>query len=400
MKKAAITLTIVIVILIALAIINPGNITGRLTNSGTKKYFIYFASMPTQDDIALVKSKGTLRFSYKDLPVLSVEMSEKAVKSILDKNKNVVKIEPVNAATIAVYGKMPIVGRQQPSDVIPWGIRHIKADHAWNLDTGINAIVAVLDTGVDTKHPDLINNIIWCKSEIQKSCEDRNGHGTHVSGIIAALQNSIGVIGVSHEARIYALQVCNAEGLCYADAIMKGIEDSRFGKDGLLATKDDNAKVISMSFGGELPFGSAFEEEIKKAYSEGIILVAAAGNNGASLLYPAAYNEVIAVGAIDENNSVPEWSAKGAALELVAPGVNVYSTYKSRSYATLSGTSMAAPHVSGSVALMLSLDQSLSPQQVRDILRLTATDIYDAGFDSVSGHGLVNAYAASFLAKQ
>ncbi len=398
MIKAAI-ISGIIIILIALAIINP-DITGKIVVGGSKKYFIHFSSMPTQEDITLVKSKGTLRFSYKDLPVISAELSENALKSLIEKNKNIVKVEPVNVASIAIYGKMPLLGRQQPSEVIPWGIIRIKADQAWNLASGKNVIVAVLDTGIDTKHPDLVDNIAWCKAEIQRSCDDRNGHGTHVSGIIAALPNSIGVVGVSYDAAIYALQVCDASGLCYVDAIMKGIEDARFGKDGLIATKEDNARVVSMSFGGKFPFGTAFENEVKKAYSEGIVLVAAAGNDGSNILYPAAYNEVIAVGAIDGNNSVPEWSAKGNALELVAPGINVYSTYKSKSYATLSGTSMAAPHVSGTVALMLSLDQNLNPEQIRNILHSTATDIYDSGFDSVSGYGLVNAYAASFLAKQ
>ncbi|MEW6329507.1 MAG: S8 family serine peptidase, partial [Candidatus Micrarchaeota archaeon] len=202
------------------------------------------------------------------------------------------------------------------------------------------------------------------------------------------------VVGVAYEAKLYALQVCDTAGYCYSDAMAKGIEDARYGPDGNKLTTSDNARVISMSISGPSSFGSAFETQMQNAYSEGLVLVAASGNEGTDVGYPARYAEFIAVGATDSSNIVPWWSNRGSTLELVAPGVSVYSTYKGDNYATMSGTSMATPHVSGVVALMFAKNPSLTPAQVRTILHNTATDLGAAGWDVVTGYGLLNAFAA------
>jgi len=127
------------------------------------------------------------------------------------------------------------------------------------------------------------------------------------------------------------------------------------------------------------------------------VLVAAAGNNGPgenTVNYPAKYNSVIAVGATDETDNVADWSSRGQELELTAPGVNIYSTYKGSTYGTLSGTSMACPHVTGTVTLILSKNPRLNPSGVRKILQNTAVDLGQSEYDSTYGYGRVNASAA------
>jgi subtilisin family serine protease len=155
-------------------------------------------------------------------------------------------------------------------------------------------------------------------------------------------------------------------------------------------------QVISMSLGSTSD-STTLHDVITLAYSRGIVLVAAAGNSGPgenTVEYPAKYDQVIAVGATDANNEIASWSSRGSELELAAPGVSIYSTYKGGTYATLSGTSMACPHVTGTVALILQKNPGLTPNEVRGILRGSAVDPGSEGWDSTYGYGLVNAFEA------
>ncbi|MEM4018541.1 MAG: S8 family serine peptidase, partial [Sulfolobales archaeon] len=222
-----------------------------------------------------------------------------------------------------------------------------------------------------------------------------NGHGTHVAGIIAARLNSFGVAGVTPKAVLYAVRVLNANGGGYVSDVAKGIVEATKGPDNTPGTSDD-ADVISMSLGG--PHSQTLYNAVLYAHSYNVVLVAAAGNEGASTpSCPACYSEVIAVGAIDQNLSVPSWSNKNS--DLVAPGVNILSTWPRNKYAYLSGTSMACPHVSAIVALMQAIriadgKDKLSPTQVKGILITTATDLGSSGYDEIYGYGLVNAVAS------
>lgn len=228
-----------------------------------------------------------------------------------------------------------------------------------------------------------------------KNCSDPNGHGTHVAGIIAARVNGFGVAGVAPKVLLYAVRVLDASGSGYISDIAKGIVEATKGPDNIAGTQDD-ADVISMSLGG--PDSPTLRDAVQYAYSYGVVLVAAAGNEGASQpSYPAAYPEVIAVGAVDSSYRVPSWSNRNP--DLVAPGVNILSTWNNGGYAYASGTSMACPHVSGTVALIQALrlasgHQKLSPDQVRNVLISTAIDLGSAGYDSLYGYGLVDAYKA------
>jgi len=314
------------------------------------------------------------------------------------------------------------------ADTVPWGVSYIRADQVWSITTGwvdVNGDgngeveVAVIDTGVDVDHPDLAGNIKWCVSVlngvISSNCNDGNGHGTHVIGTIAALANGIGVVGVAPRVEVYAIKALRDDGSgSYSDIIM-AIDLAVKGPDGVIDAdgdgvivgdpQDDAPEVISMSLGGysDVP---QLKQVIQAAYSWGITIVAAAGNEGYNYpAYPAAYPEVIAVGAVDSSGNVPSWSNRYP--EVAAPGVNILSTYPDNTYATLSGTSMATPHVSATVALIQAArlayglpplppgtEGDLSINTIRGILHITAVDKGAAGYDKYYGYGVIDAYAA------
>ncbi|ALV62268.1 Intracellular serine protease [Thermococcus sp. 2319x1] len=359
----------------------------------------------------------------KVFPIVIAELSPRAVER-LKNAKGVVRVE-YDAEVQVLKGKSPGAGKpkpSQPAQTIPWGIERIKAPDVWSITDGSSSgviEVAILDTGIDYDHPDLAANLAWGVSVLRgkvstkpKDYKDQNGHGTHVAGTVAALNNDIGVVGVAPAVEIYAVRVLDASGRgSYSDIIL-GIEQALLGPDGVLDSDgdgiivgdpdDDAAEVISMSLGG-LSDVQAFHDAIIEAYNYGVVIVAASGNEGASSpSYPAAYPEVIAVGATDVNDQVPWWSNRG--VEVSAPGVDVLSTYPDDSYETLSGTSMATPHVSGVVALIQAAyynkygsvlpvgtfdDNTMST--VRGILHITADDLGSSGWDADYGYGIVRA---------
>ncbi len=263
----------------------------------------------------------------------------------------------------SIKGKGGVL-RYLPSDQTPWGVETMYNDSNINsTNGGVNVNVAVLDTGVLTSHPDLSRRISQCKDftnpkapMVDGKCEDKNGHGTHVSGIIAADSGSDGkgIYGVAPQAKIFAYKVCGANGSCYADDIASGIYD---------AVKQ-GANIINMSFGSDQE-SSLIRDAVSYASSQGVLLVAASGNDGPfqdSIDYPAAYSSVIAVGAVNQSRNVTDWSSRGANsltnpstiddhdLEFVAPGDYIESTWNNNAYYILSGTSMASPFVAGLAA--------------------------------------------------
>jgi subtilisin family serine protease len=305
-----------------------------------------------------------------------------------------------------------LVGPPQPSQTIPWGISRIGAPDAWSTSTGEGIQVAILDTGIDRDHEDLYLNVKWgisvvgdAESTNYRDWDDKNGHGTHVAGTIAALYNDIGVVGVGYNIQIYAIKVLDNAGFGTWEDAADGVWWAMKGPDGIIDKDgdgivagdpdDDAAEVISMSFGG-FGYDEAFHQAIIAAYNAGIVLVAAAGNEGDDgVTYPAKFNEVIAVAATDENDNVASWSSKGPEVELAAPGVGILSTVPNNRYESYSGTSMACPHVSGTVGLMISKilaeGRSYTVEGIRDILHQTADDIGPAGVDDASGYGIVRA---------
>lgn len=293
------------------------------------------------------------------------------------------------------------VKKTQPAQTLPWGVDKIDAELAWTKSQGDGVRVAVIDTGIDQDHQDLDGNIAGGVNFVRvfgrvrsDQWNDDNGHGTHVAGTIAAENNAVGVVGVAPKARLYGLKVLDRNGYGWVSDIIAALDWA----------KGNGMQVVNMSLGTTANV-TALHEAVARVYSAGIVVVAAAGNSGGSVIYPAAYDEVIAVSATDSFDLIASWSSLGPQVELCAPGVSVNSTWNDGYYKVGSGTSMATPHVSGTAALMLGKqipeiydadsDLTWDVSEVRHVLALTADDLGDSGRDNLYGFGLVDAEEAT-----
>ncbi len=244
--------------------------------------------------------------------------------------------------------------------------------------------VAVLDSGIDLDHSDL--RVAGDVSFVDGAGDgdDDNGHGTMVAGIIAALDNGVGVTGVAPDAELYAVKVLDSAGHGTGAGIVGGIEWAI----------DNEMQVIVMSFGSARSLPRSVRRALDRAAKAGIVLVAGAGNTGdQGIIYaPANHEAVIAVGAADRRGERADFSGTGADLELLAPGTGIVSTYRGGGYATGSGTSLAAPYVAGLAARLIAAGTGDS-DAIRDRLHKTARDLEVPGRDAQTGYGLVLATA-------
>jgi len=305
-----------------------------------------------------------LRNALKSLNVKSIEIDQ--VVSILGK--------PTNP------GKPPKEEDTSPAQTIEWGIDTINADDVWGTYTGAGIKIAVIDTGIDLSHDDLfVSGGVNIIRSVQ-SYNDDNGHGTHVAGIISALNNEIGVVGVAPSAEIYAVKVLDRKGSGYLSNVILGIEWSI----------DNGMDIINMSLGTNL-YSQSLDDALDVANYSGIITVAAAGNDASDIDYPGAYANTICVGAIDIELDIAYFSSFGPEMDVIAPGVNIYSTYKGDTYKSLSGTSMATPHIAGLAALYLQNNSSGNLDSFRSFLEGSSTDLGETDFDFFYGHGLPDA---------
>ncbi|HWO98978.1 MAG TPA: S8 family peptidase [Bacillus sp. (in: firmicutes)] len=246
-----------------------------------------------------------------------------------------------------------VIEQTEKVNEVPRGVEMIQARKIWDQTKGKGITVAVLDTGCDTTHPDLKERIVGGRNFTADDggnldlYNDYNGHGTHVAGTIAAIQSNTGVVGVAPEANLLIVKVLDKNGSGQYEWIISGIHYAI----------EQKADIISMSLGGpeDVP---ELHEAIQKAVANNILVICAAGNEGDGddstdeFAYPGSYNEVISVGAIDLERRSSDFSNSNNEVDLVAPGENILSTYLNGTYATLSGTSMATPHVSGAMALI------------------------------------------------
>jgi thermitase len=269
-----------------------------------------------------------------------------------------------------------------------WGLAKIEAPRAWDLGQGnASVLVAVVDSGIDWNHPDLAPNYVplgydWVYNDANPM--DDNGHGTHVAGIIAAaLNNELGVAGVA-QVSIMAEKGLDMRGEGYVDDLANAIHHAA----------EQGANIISMSW-GDYEDSWLLHRALIDAYRAGVLLVAAAGNDATNeRMYPAAYDEVIAVSATDQND-YPAWFTNyGDWVELSAPGVNILSTLWNDRYGVKSGTSMAAPYVSGVAALVWSLYPEKTRDELRIWLRGKSDDLGEPGFDYLYGYGRIDAKKA------
>lgn len=367
-----IVLLVVSLLVLSMLVIATGNPPEKV------RVFLEFRGPPEADAVYL--ASGRVLHSYTLLSnVLAVEVPITALNGLL-LNPNVVGVE--FDAEVQILGKTT----SQPPQTLPWGVNRIDAELA--TGTGAGVTVCIVDTGIDKDHPDLQANIAGGRNFVVNrgtldptKWDDDNGHGTHVAGTVAAVNNTIGVVGVAPQASLLAAKVLNRQGSGYLSDVIAGI-------DYCVAS---GAEVVSMSLGTSSDV-QAMHNAVDAAYASGVLLIAAAGNDyGGAVSYPAAYDSVIAVSATDSNDSLASFSSIGAQVELAAPGVGILSTWKGGGYNTISGTSMATPHVSGVAALAIQRNPLLNNVEIRALLQSTADDLGAVGKDNLFGYGLVDA---------
>lgn len=286
-----------------------------------------------------------------------------------------------------------VIRQEEEVMEVPKGVELIQAPKMWNETKGKGIKIAVLDTGCDLSHPDLKDRITGGRNFTDDDnsdpnvFKDYNGHGTHVAGTIAAYENEAGVIGVAPEADLLIVKVLNKDGSGQYEWIINGIHYAI----------EQNADIISMSLGGPADVPE-LHDAIKAAVKKNILVVCAAGNEGDGddstdeFAYPGCYNEVISVGAVNLERDSSEFTNSHNEIDLVAPGEEILSTFLNGKYATLSGTSMAAPHVSGALALIKDLankqfERKLSePELYAQLIRRT---VPLGNSPKLEGNGLV-----------
>lgn len=287
-----------------------------------------------------------------------------------------------------------------PQNYIDWGTKLIGADRAWDKYKGRGVKIGIIDTGIDYNHPDLAPNVKKVRSFIDDTDGfDSNFHGTHVAGIVAGRNNGVGIIGVAPQAELYIAKVFGEDNKFSAAAERNALE--------WLA--GENVHAINMSYGGFFPIEipgvkeslERYHDCIKSVANSGVNLVAAAGNSGNPkdtldrISWPARFPEVFAVGAICQELQRAGFSSAGDLLDFAMPGVDVYSCYPHKQWARFSGTSMAAPYLTGCIALLQEWaiqknGKPFSYDQVKKYLVEYATDLGIEGVDVEFGHGYVN----------
>ncbi len=424
--KLKILVGVLFVILIASAVIMGGKLTGSknqaaaLGSSTTsskeipKNYIVVLKDDISDTDQSIQDIAGR----YNALVLSSYHTAIKGFAATIPSQKiDAIKADS-RVAFLSEDKEVKIFGRIEKegvvvatSQTISTGIARSRATSTTNK--GASVVVAVIDTGVDLTHPDLAGNIlnggVSCIKGANTASDD-NGHGSHVAGTIAGINNSIGVIGVAPSAKLIPVKVLDRNGSGTWSSVICGIDwvtanASRYG-----------IKVANMSLGGSGSSDNncgntnndALHKAICRAKNAGVIFVVAAGNENANtaISVPASYDDtVITVSALADSNGLAggtgpatsygaddtfaSFSNYGTAVDIGAPGVNIYSTYKSGGFATMSGTSMASPHVAGAAAVYLSKYATSTWTQVRDGLK-SLGEILNSGHTDPSGRHTEN----------
>jgi len=371
-----------------------------------------------------VDVKSSILISTGKVNIISREklfQNIKHDKDRLDTFEKIKVLEDIDIINLArEYSELPNVEYAEPNYIfyisktpndasynLQWTHSKIHSEEGWNITTGsTNITIAVIDTGIDWNHPDLTKNIWNNTDEVIDGIDndgngyvddvrgydfvnndsdpmDDNGHGSHCSGIAAAdSNNNLGVAGVCWNCKVMALKGCNNIGYCYSADLAQAI----------IYAVDNGAKIISMSwYADDIPAPTILKDAINYAYNSGVVLIAAAGNSNTDVpTYPQAYDNVFNVAATDNSDNKASFSNYGSWVDIAAPGVGIYSTYFDDTYSSLSGTSMAAPHVSGLAGLVLSHTPTLSNEQTYFILRNGVDQISD----KTIGTGRINVYKA------
>lgn len=325
---------------------------------------------------------GPALTDYEEVPLLEMELSD-SEKADLEKNFSSAEIYPNREYEVA-------------ADVAPTSFTITKSTPAESTPyTGKGVRVAVLDTGVDTEHPDLVVKGGICTAEECApgiSYDDNFGHGTHVAGIISGKKNSSGIIGMAPNVELYAIKAMDREGIGTTAQVTEGVK---------WAIQND-IDILNLSISISV-YDRPLELMLQEAYKQGMLIVSAAGNEGGAagedtITYPGKFPSVIAVGAVNNNLTREANSSVGPAMEIAAPGTGIYSSYpkeldiwdaKNDGFVSLTGTSMAAPHITGVLALYKEQHPALANVKLREILQSTVRDLGTAGRDQTFGYGLV-----------
>ncbi len=371
----------------------------------TQRIVVFRKGVRPEQRLGIIKQiKGTVVHDLRLIRAVAVKFPPslaKAGEAQLLANKDVLRVENdypqkwIEAAPSSLHDvELPRIGDVirpytlkdpelfEGEPEIPWGVGRVNAPAAWASSKGAKVKVAVIDTGIDVSHPDLKANIKGGWNAVKSNSDnfsDDNGHGTHCSGIVAALQDGKGVAGVAPEAELYGVKVLNADGSgTFADVIA-----------GIQWAADNKMDIASMSLGA-YQGTPALAEAVKAASKAGVTIIAAAGNSGAAVGYPAAYPEVIAVSASNNKDQLATFSSRGPEVAFIAPGVAVRSTYMGGQYRDLSGTSMACPHVSGLAALAVAAKGVHGAEAIRGALKAAAVPLPNLKPEE-QGAGLVDA---------
>lgn len=347
----------------------------------TQRYLI-----ETRERPALAERFSPLQQSASPVPAAAVEYASDrlgvviadltpAQAAALARNPSVKWIEPDQTMRMSSTSRANIASTATAGQAVPYGVTLVRADKAWARTRGAGVRVAVADTGIDYRHPDIAPNYAggYDFYSNDKDPMDDNGHGTHVAGTIAAADNGVGVIGVAPEARLYALRVLGKEGNGSASLLIKAI-------DWALANDID---ILSMSLGFE-KYSEVLAEAFRKANEAGLLSIAASGNSYVenpvlAIGYPAAFPGVVAVGAIDSKSAVAAFSQRGTELKIVAPGVAVTSSVPV-------GTSAASAVEAGSTSFDAhAMTGSPRPSAVSGQIVSAGLGLSDSDFAGVRG---------------
>ncbi|WP_308638879.1 S8 family peptidase [Paenibacillus silvisoli] len=375
--------------------VRSGEDNGNASHYHMNEVAVRFRQQPSDSQLLQIKSDITA-LSMKKLGYTYVFRSEamdaEAMMRYFQTSWNVVYAEPhylyMTNATPDIIPNDALYSQYQ------WNLPVIETEKGWGVSKGNNSVkIAVLDTGAQLDHPDLKGKLEEGTNLVISDTppDDDVGHGTHVTGIIAAaVNNGEGVAGMTWYNKVVPVKVLDSSGAGSTYTVAEGV---------IWAT-DHGAKVINMSLGNyaEAQF---LHDAIKYAYDHDVVLIAASGNDNTERPgYPAAYPEVFAVASTNSDGTRSTFSNYGDYIDVAAPGFSIASTYPGSQYAALSGTSMASPHVSALAGLIRSINPELTNVEVMDIMRKSAKDLGDKGKDKYFGYGQIDVVRALQAAQQ
>jgi len=391
-KRLASLVSVTLVALLAILLFVPaGKALASAGGSGTVRVMVgWGVGTTTATSLRAVPEGARVATILRPIHVTVYEVPAASAQQFLDtmRNKPGVRYAELDGDVSGVE----FIPNDPEFSVRQYGPQHMNATQAWDLETGDpQVILAIIDSGLDLSHPEFTGRIVQGYDFVNGDAvpQDDHGHGTHVAGIAAGgLNNGIGIAGLCGQCSVMPLKVLDQ----YNRGSWSNVAAA------ITYAADHGAKVINLSLGANGGSQTVYDA-IQYAVSQGVLVIAAAGNAGSnSPFYPAAYNGVLAVAATNPDDTRWSLSNYGDYIDVAAPGVTVYSAVwtadGSAQYGFKTGTSMASPHVAGLAGLLFSQDPGRSPAEVESLITGTARDLGDPGWDAYYGNGLADAYAA------